>query len=63
MYRIDTGDDGSDPTGCLGVILERSIQKRANGGAPEGGGGPHSQPGARRRDTGHPGASAGPIPA
>ena len=39
------------------------LARAARLGVPEVGGGPHSQPGAKRRNTGLPGAKGWPIPA
>jgi hypothetical protein len=38
-----------------------AVAEQVAQGAPEAGGGPHSQPGARRRNTGLPGAKGWPI--
>jgi hypothetical protein len=46
----------AEATAETAAVAEQGAQ-----GAPEAGGGPHSQPGARRRNTGLPGAKGWPI--
>jgi len=48
--------------GAGGVLPGRWSGGQGRQGAPVAAGGPTSQPGAKRRDTGHPGANGWPIP-